>query len=156
METHLKPCPFCGGEAVRVFNSDHFIRCENWASCGCASMVTSPKKWNTRKKEKETDRAGYYATAWPYGTFELNDCLSTRPADKLVEAVEKYVINYHEQQKDEHGFSVFSQRRIDKIRQALTALRNGAQPSEYIKTPKQPEIVNAPQVVKPSEEGGGK
>lgn len=48
--TELKPCPFCGGNAIDAtgkFPGAHAIYCSNQSTCGNRSMYTV-EDWNTR------------------------------------------------------------------------------------------------------------
>lgn len=53
----LKPCPFCGGEAVATYDSEYNPKGVYWVSCGrCGAMprgvfnteVEAIEAWNTR------------------------------------------------------------------------------------------------------------
>lgn len=60
MSEHLKPCPFCGGEAKPVFRgSVNYVVCSNEEECWCGMTcpVTTPEEaariWNRRTGANE-------------------------------------------------------------------------------------------------------
>ena len=87
MTDKLKPCPFCGGEAMlrnRGMNTQNYVVCEN---CGAVSKITETeadaiKAWNKRsyideiveqlEEEKNHCCVGCYEDYDPYedGRFE--------------------------------------------------------------------------------------
>lgn len=63
MNEKLKPCPFCGGRAVKwIWNGGTRIDCENWAvtdkvthfvGVGAKTEEEAIRLWNDRKEEDE-------------------------------------------------------------------------------------------------------
>lgn len=59
----LKPCPFCGGEAILSFSRDEYLNeqyvviCRNVIKCGCLTQYRNSKEkaieaWNRRVSDE--------------------------------------------------------------------------------------------------------
>lgn len=77
----LKPCPFCGGEAVAEFDSDWgmVVRCSR--DCGAMTVerryplaIDPVKAWNNRAEPRTCETCYYYQTV-----YDRN-----RPTDRLA------------------------------------------------------------------------
>lgn len=49
----LKPCPFCGGKAHRMFGPEVWIECTECQACSCmhCNIETAEDDWNRRVNE---------------------------------------------------------------------------------------------------------
>ena len=100
MTSELKPCPFCGGKAVRMSFMDmvqaphikatRFIGCKNCAVVSFTDVTAEEvvEAWNTRAEQKKTCRNVYDEDA-PGNCFNGFTCSE---CDETVEDYEGYKI----------------------------------------------------------------
>jgi Lar family restriction alleviation protein len=66
----LKPCPFCGGEAVMQAPNMHHVTCIACRDCMVSSKWGKPEDvvamWNKRVEPKEPELPWPYSVFWRY------------------------------------------------------------------------------------------
>ena len=89
MSKELKPCPFCGCEAMKLFGYDiHKVGCSN-VNCDIYGVAKYPKDWNKRS----TDRLEQENAELREGLQDLLDCKGILTSDKECVIKAKQLLN---------------------------------------------------------------